>query len=84
MPEQIGPFTLKLMSNRGTKVWPGKTPDILLVDHFRCRFVSAQAVSRQDIRELLAGVEAAGFEWMHVELLHHDGGDARYSKAQGE
>ena len=84
IPEQIGPFTLKLMSNRGTKVWPGKTPDILMVDQFRCRFVAPQTVSRQDIRELLAGVEAAGFDWVHVELLHHAGGEAKYSKAQGE
>ena len=84
MPEQVGPFTLKLMSNRGTKVWPGKTPDILLVDHYRCRYVAESVIARSAVRELIAAVEDAGFEWMHVELLHHAGGEAKYSKAQGE
>jgi len=84
MPEQVGPFSLRLMSNRGTKVWPGKTPDILLVDHYRCRYVSDTPITRSQVRELVGAVEAAGFAWMHVELLQHAGGDAKYSKAQGE
>ncbi|MBU3741586.1 MAG: NADP-dependent isocitrate dehydrogenase [Candidatus Kapabacteria bacterium] len=84
MPEQVGPFTLKLISNRGTKVWPGKTPDILLVDHYRCRYVAESTISRSDVRALVAAIEDAGFEWMHVELLHHADGEAKYSKAQGE
>jgi hypothetical protein len=84
MPLQVGPFTLKLMSNRGTKVWPGELPDILLVDHFRCRYIADGDISREDVLQLLSTVTAAGMKWVHVELLHQAAGEARYSKAQGE
>ncbi len=84
MPERVGPFTLKLMSNRGTKVWPGELPDILLVDHWRCRYIADGAITRQNVLELLTAVNAAGLKWMHLELLHQASGEARYSKAQGE
>jgi hypothetical protein len=84
MPEKIGPFTLRLISNRGTKVWPGATPDILLVDHFRNRYVAETSVTRADVLALLQELTALGKHWCHVELLNQVAGEARYSKAQGE
>ncbi|MFN9903101.1 MAG: hypothetical protein ACK55Z_30890 [bacterium] len=84
MPETLGRFTLRLMSNRGTKVWPGPTPDILLVDHFRCRYVAEGSVTRQEALGVLADLTAQGKEWLHVELLWNDGSEAKYTKAQGE
>ncbi|MBU3678509.1 MAG: NAD-dependent isocitrate dehydrogenase [Candidatus Kapabacteria bacterium] len=84
MPETIGPFTLRLISNRGTKVWPGPTPDILLVDHFRNRYVADSSVTRNDVLALLQELTAMGKHWCHVELLNQVAGEARYSKAQGE
>lgn len=84
MPESVGPFTLRLLSNRGTKVWPGPTPDILLVDHYRCRYIADGTVTRQDILGLLTEITASGMQWCHVELLNEASGQARYSKAQGE
>ena len=84
MPETLGRFTLRLMSNRGTKVWPGPTPDILLVDHFRCRYVADGAITRQEALGILAELTAQGKEWLHIELLWTDGNEAKYTKAQGE
>jgi hypothetical protein len=84
MPEKVGPFTLRLISNRGTKVWPGPTPDILLVDHFRNRYVAETSVTRADVLALLQELTALGKHWCHVELLNQAAGEARYSKAQGE
>lgn len=84
MPQQVGAFTLRLMSNRGTKVWPGPTPDILIVDHFRCRYVADAPISRQDALGVLTELTAANVEWLHVELLWNDAGEAKYTKAQGE
>lgn len=91
MPTQVGAFTLKLISNRGTKVYPQvSNPDILLVDHHRCRYTltdasnAERAVTNVEIIELLQAIEQAGIHWMHVEkLMQFDGRDA-YSKAQGE
>mgnify|MGYP003514521936 FL=1 len=73
-----------MLSNRGTKVWPGPTPDILLVDHYRCRYIANGPVTRQDVVALLHEVTAQGKVWCHVELLNEASGQARYSKAQGE
>lgn len=84
MPEKIGPFTLRLISNRGTKVWPGAMPDILLVDHFRNRYIAETSVTRADVLALLQELTAMGKHWCHVELLNQVAGEARYSKAQGE
>ncbi len=84
MPEKLGPFTLRMISNRGTKVWPGTTPDILLVDHYRCRYISDNEVTRKDVVELLTHLTNSGFTWCHMELLNESNGQARYSKAQGE
>lgn len=83
-PEKIGPFVLRTISNRGTKIWPGPTPNILLVDEFRCRYVGDTAVTRSEITSLLNELAQHGFDWGHVELLHTAGGQPRYSKAQGE
>jgi hypothetical protein len=84
MPEELGRFRLRLMSNRGTKVWPGPTPDILLVDHFRCRYVADGSITRQEAMAVVSDLTAKGVEWMHIELLWSDNGEAKYTKAQGE
>ncbi|MBC8124467.1 MAG: isocitrate dehydrogenase [Candidatus Kapabacteria bacterium] len=83
-PAEIGPFTLRMISNRGTKVWPGDLPDILLVDQFQCRYRSNDSITRTDVLRLLEELTAHGLRWSHVELLHEAAGQARYSKAQGE
>ncbi len=84
MPANVGPLTLKMLSNRGTKVWPGPTPDILLVDHYRCRYIADEPITRADILALLEAVTTSGVKWCHVELLNQADGQARYTKAQGE
>ncbi|MEO5667373.1 MAG: hypothetical protein ABIR96_04870 [Bdellovibrionota bacterium] len=86
IPEKIEGLTLSLISNRGTKVWPGPTPNINLTDVHRCRFIDASRASltHADALKLLAGIDKAGFEWVHVEKLIEINGKAGFSKAQGE
>ncbi len=85
LPTQAGPFRLTLISNRGTKVFPGPTPPIDLVNCHRCRYISDGGVTDEQVLALIADLTAKGFRWMHIEKLH-DGPDgvARYTKAQGE
>ncbi len=83
VPTQVGPFTLKLISNRGTKVFPGPTPPITLVDWHRCRYLAENAVGDRDILQLLETV-GLNHTWVHIEKLRHADGEACYSKAQGE
>lgn len=79
------PYKLKMISNRGTQVWPvtGATPS--LVDHYRCRFlIDNEALWHSD--SILGLLERVGtkFRWMHVEKLENLDGRDVFTKAQGE
>jgi isocitrate dehydrogenase len=89
--EQAGadlPLRLKMISNRGTMVYPGRvTPS--LVDHFRCRFVvdaGAEGSARADDGDILelVGRIGARHRWMHLEKLQSFAGVPGYTRAQGE
>ena len=95
-PEQLGPvlerlaegtpLRLKMISNRGTKVYPDGNPNIDVVDQYRCRFIrrnDTAAINLQMIRELLARIETH-YPWCHIELLQLFDGQPSYTKAQGE
>ena len=84
MPEHVGPLKLTMMSNRGTKVYPGPQPNITIVDHHRCRYTSTKPVTNSDVLAVLIELEEKGIRWCHVELLNTSNGAPRYSKAQGE
>ncbi|MEM1167065.1 MAG: NADP-dependent isocitrate dehydrogenase [Planctomycetota bacterium] len=85
------PLKLKMISNRGTKVYPvvaGGATDC--VDHWRCRFVAREgdfdqpfAVNDEMILSLVQKVQAK-HTWMHIEKLPVVDGEAGYTKAQGE
>lgn len=80
------PMRLKMISNRGTQVWPPNGASTYCVDHFRCRFVARDDdahVTDEAIGALLARV-GGRIAWMHVEKLNEFDGVAGYTKAQGE
>jgi isocitrate dehydrogenase len=76
---------LKMISNRGTMVYPtrGTTPS--LVDHYRCRFLARDGAEPTDA-EVLSLLWAVGtrHRWMHVERLQAFDGAPGYTLAQGE
>jgi isocitrate dehydrogenase len=79
------PLKLKMISNRGTKVYPDGNPNIDCVDHHRCRFISRSGgpISFDDALALARRVNET-HEVCHVErLLKIDGADG-FTKAQGE
>lgn len=90
VPEAVGNLKLKMISNRGTKVYPGPVPKIWLVDHHRCRYVARDEQSNyknindDEIFKLIREVSAYGIKWMHIEKLQLFDGELGYSKAQGE
>jgi isocitrate dehydrogenase len=79
-------FRLKMISNRGTKIYPlGDTaPDC--VDHWRCRFVLRDETSDASDAQLVDLLQrvATSHRWMHVEKLQFFDGKAAFTKAQGE
>lgn len=76
---------LKMISNRGTQVFPAKGAETDCVDQWRCRFLSlSDGVSVDALQSLLSGIEAAGHRWMHIEKLEEFDGAPAFTKAQGE
>ena len=76
---------LKMISNRGTKVFPDGNPNVDCVSHHRCRFVgrTGGAIDFDDALALARRINEA-HEVCHVErLLRIDGTDG-FTRAQGE
>jgi isocitrate dehydrogenase len=80
------PFKLKMISNRGTQVFPDKGTLIDCVDQYRCRFMLREAAGEGQAPDVLALVAKIGesFRWAHIEMLQEFDGAPGYTKAQGE
>jgi isocitrate dehydrogenase len=74
---------LKLISNRGQKVWPNGFAETFCTDHWRCRYESTAAISHKDIVQLLTNVEAQGFDFIKTENLCSFDGEKGWTAAQG-
>ncbi len=80
------PVTLKMISNRGTKVYPPTGAMTDCVDHWRCRFILRDAtgdLADAAVFDLLQRI-AAQHRWMHVEKLQEFDGVSGFTMAQGE
>lgn len=79
------PLRLKMISNRGTKVYADMGALTDCIDQWRCRFVLREATDLDDptLFDLLSRV-AMVHRWMHVEKLQEFDGEPGYSRAQGE
>jgi isocitrate dehydrogenase len=95
-PEALGPsmeklgegtaLKLKMISNRGTRVYPSTGTITDCVDQYRCRFVArAQGADLSDaeIMKLVTQV-MPNHKWVHLEKLQEFDGAMAYTKAQGE
>lgn len=93
-PEQLGDalakvdkqWCLKMITNRGVKVWPGGLPETFCTDHWRCRFLpnGDSPITGADVAHLLKGLHAAGFDAIKTENLYTFDGERGYSLGQGE
>jgi NAD-dependent isocitrate dehydrogenase len=83
LPPRVGPFELTMISNRGTKTYPGPAPDILMVDWHRARYMADHPIEDRAVLDLLETL-AQTHRWMHVEKLRYADGAPQFSKAQGE
>ena len=78
---------LRMISNRGTIIWPQSFPETFVTDNFRCRFqlddVNA-AITHKQILGLMEKVAGAGYDIVKTETLRNYDGKAGYSLAQGQ
>lgn len=82
----IPPFKLKMITNRGVKVYPDGHPETFCTDHWRCRFVAADgsSVQLQEIAQLHVALVQAGLDVIKSENLCRFDGERAYSLGQGE
>jgi isocitrate dehydrogenase len=78
---------LKMITNRGVKVYPDGFSETFCTDHWRCRFTSIKedkALDHQHIIKLLNKLVEAGFDFIKTEHLYNFDGERGYSLGQGE
>ncbi len=89
--EQIArsPLRLKMVTNRGLKVYPDGLPGTWCSDHWRCRFLIpkteiSQPATAADIITLLQEINEMGLDVIKTENLYNIGEKRAYSLGQGE
>jgi len=86
---------LKMITNRGVKVFPGGNKHTYCTDHWRCRFVAEEAnikvtppdykkVTFERLLYLQSKLHQAGFDVIKTENLYEFGGKRGFSLGQGE
>jgi isocitrate dehydrogenase len=77
---------LKMISNRGVKVWPGGNSETFCSDHWRCRFTAPKEgtpVTHEQIISLLQRIADARLDFIKTENLCNFDGERGYSLDQG-
>lgn len=73
-------LTLKMIGNRGTKVWPNKMPETFCVDSYRCRFTSnAGHITQDQVIELLQALNKKHLDITQTEYLFNFDGKPGYT-----
>ena len=84
---KIQGLKLKMIANRGAKVFPDGHPETFCTDHWRCRFVSDSdnaVVPALKVVDLLKLIMENGLDVIKTENLYHFDGKRAYSVVLGE
>jgi isocitrate dehydrogenase len=95
-PDEIGkgvtalvegtPVLLKIVSSRGTKVYPSMGAITDTVDQFRCRLMQRDTAGGLKDEVIVSALQKIGahYRWAHIEKLQEFDGNPGFTKAQGE
>lgn len=77
---------LKMITNRGVKVFPNGNPLTFCTDHWRCRFLSenSSSIDAFDLIDTLRAIAESGFAIIKTENLYSFDGERGYSLGQGQ
>jgi isocitrate dehydrogenase len=79
-------LSLKMITNRGVRVWPNGHPETTCIEQWRCRFMhkkKGQAITQMEIIGLMEELEKHGYDMIKCENLYVIDGIAGYSSAEG-
>ena len=79
-------WRLKMITNRGVKVYPDGLPETFWTDHWRCRFLpqDADGIPFDRVLDLLGALHRHGWDVIKTEHLYTFNGRRAYSLGQGE
>lgn len=77
---------LRMITNRGVKVYPDGLPETFRTDHWRCRFVrvDGDGTDVAEVLDLLGALHRAGYDLIKTEHLYEIDGRSAFSLGQGE
>jgi len=88
-----GDLKLKMITNRGVKVYPDGLPETFCTDHWRCRFVhqdnskdvnKMKPIAQNTIPKLMLTLLAEGIDVVKTENLYYFNDKLAFSLGQGE
>ncbi|MBX3095964.1 MAG: NADP-dependent isocitrate dehydrogenase [Fimbriimonadaceae bacterium] len=79
-------LNLRLITNRGVKVWPDGYPETFCTDHWRLRFRAEESVklALKDVVQALDQAERVGLHFIKTEQLYTFDGIPGFTLGQGE
>jgi len=79
-------WKLKMITNRGVKVYPDGLPETFHTDHWRCRFVplETEEATFDEVLDLLDALHFVKLDVIKTEHLYTFDGERGYSLGQGE
>jgi isocitrate dehydrogenase len=77
----IGSLRLRMIANRGVRVWPEGQPETSCIEQWRCRFLSddLRAVTQGEIFEILKSFDHVNMDVVKSDLLYLFGGVPGFS-----
>ncbi len=93
--KNLSHLKLRVITNRGVRVYPEGVIDTFCTDHWRCRFVSKDTyelegepffpvIPKEEILKLLSLLYEAGYDVIKTENLYYIDDKRAFSLAQGE
>ena len=82
----VGKIKLKMITNRGTKVWPNGHAETFCTDHWRCRFMCSEMndCTYQAMIHLQQKLFQMGMDVIKTENLYYINGEPGFTAAQGQ
>jgi isocitrate dehydrogenase len=82
---KVGNLALRVITNRGVKVYPGGLPETFCTDHWRCRFHAeeGETIEHRQIVELYNQLIQAGFDCIKTENLYLFDGEPGFAAVHG-
>jgi len=81
----IGNLRLKMVTNRGARVWPNGQPETFCIEQWRCRFVADdnRPCNQNDVIQVLHALDHVNMDVTKAEFLYLIDGKPGFSSAEG-